>query len=114
MKKMVIIWIIIAVMLVGTLTFVGLEFQNSIKEYRSYESDVVESAQIYMELNDVKLDASKTLKLDLNKLIEDKYLSTNMVGEDTCEGYVIIEKTFKGIEYYPYIKCEEYTTVDYE
>ena len=49
-----------------------------------------------------------------NKLIEDNYLSTNMVGEDTCEGYVIIEKTFKGIEYYPYIKCEEYTTVDYE
>ena len=48
MKKMVIIWVIIAVMLVGTLTFVGLEFQNSIKEYRSYESDVVESAQIYM------------------------------------------------------------------
>ena len=72
MKKMVIIWVIIAVMLVGTLTFVGLEFQNSIKEYRSYESDVVESAQIYMELNDVKLDESKTLKLDLNKLIEDK------------------------------------------
>jgi len=75
MKKMIIIWIILAVGLVGTLTFIGLQFQEDIKIYRGYESDIVESAQVYMEINKLKLDKGEKLKLETSKLIKDK-LST--------------------------------------
>lgn len=114
MKKMMIIWVVIAIGLVGTLTFIGLQFQESVKEYRTYESDIIESAQIYMEVTGMDLDVSESLKLDIDKLIEDKYLDSNEVGEDTCTGHVTVKKTFDGLEYIPYIKCKEYETKDNE
>ena len=114
MKKMVVIWIIMSVTLVGALTFVGLQFQEDIKPYRSFESDLIESAQIYVEVNDIKLSNSESLKLDIEELITEKLLTSNEVNEDICEGHVIIKKNYKELEYFPYIKCEEYTTTDYE
>ena len=114
MKKMIIIWVVIAVMLVGTLTFIGLQFQESVKFYRAYENDIVESAQIYMQVKDIDLDVKETKRIDINELITEKYLETNQVEEDTCAGYIIVEKTYTGYEYFPYIKCEDYTTTDYE
>ena len=114
MKKMIIIWVVIAVMLVGTLTFIGLQFQNSVKPYRAFEKDLIESAQIYMQVNKINLDVKEQKKLTIEQLINEKYLESNEVGEDTCTGYINIEKTYSDYEYYPFIKCEDYTTTDYE
>ena len=110
MKKLMIVWIFLALGLVGTLTFIGLQFQEDIKPYRSFESDLVESAQVYMDLNKPLLDVGESLKLDIAKLIEDKLINTNEVGEDICNGYVIVKKTYEGLEYEPFIQCEEYKT----
>ena len=114
MKKMIIIWVILAVGLVGTLTFIGLQFQEDIKEYRGYESDIKESAQIYMEINKPILDVGESLQIDTNKLIKENFLETKEVGEDICDGYVIITKKYDKLEYSSFIKCEDYTTDGYK
>ena len=114
MKKMIIIWVFLAVGLVGTLTFIGLQFQEDIKAYRGYEKDIIESAQIYMEINKPTLDVGESLQININKLIKEKFLNTKEVGEDICDGYVIITKKYDKIDYSSYIKCEEYTTDGYK
>lgn len=114
MKKMIIIWIIMAFAMVGTLTYIGFKFEEKVKDYQALENDIIESAQIYMELNDLDLDLGESLKLKTSKLIEDGYLKGTDVDEDTCDGYVVVKKGIKDFEYNAFIKCENYTTVDYE
>ena len=41
-------------------------------------------------------------------------LSTNKVKEDTCDGYVTVKKMGSEYQYDAYIKCKNYTTVDYK
>ncbi len=110
MKKITIAMVFLAVCLVGTLTFIGLQFQEDIKPYRSYENDLVESAQVYMDMNKPLLDVGESITLELTKLIEDKLVTTDVVEEDKCTGHVTIKKTYNGIEYTPYIECGDYKT----
>ena len=114
MKKTVIAMILFSLIMVGTLTFVGFKFQDSIKEYRNLEGDIEESGQFYVELKDLKLKVGETYRVNLKTLLEEKMLKTLEVGEDLCDGYLIIKKNISDYDYNAYIKCEEYTTVDYE
>lgn len=110
MKKMTIAMFFLAFGLVGTLTFIGLQFQEDIKPYRSYENDLKESAQVYMDMNKPLLDVGESITLELTKLMEDKLITTDMVEEDKCTGHITIKKTFDGLEYIPYIECGDYKT----
>lgn len=114
MKKMIIIWVIMALTLVGTLTYIGFKFEEQVKDYQILENDIIESAQIYIEINDIKLDYGESIKVKTSKLIEEKCLKSTEVDEDECTGYVVIKKNLKELEYNAYIKCDNYTTIDYE
>lgn len=114
MKKMIIIWIIMASVLVGTLTYIGLKFEEKVKDYQILESDIEESAQIYMQVNELELKYKENVKIKTSKLLEEGILKNMTVGDDECSGYVVITKELKGFSYNAYIKCENYTTLDYE
>lgn len=103
-----------ASVLVGTLTYIGIKFEEKVKDYQILESDIEESAQIYMEVNKLELEYKEMVKIKTSKLLEDGILKSTSVNDDECSGYVVIRKKLKGFSYDAYIKCENYTTVDYE
>lgn len=114
MKKLMIIWAVIAIFLVGVLTFIGFRYKESIADYKTLEMDMVESAHVYMELNDLSLDAGESLKLTSSQLIEQELLKEDAIMDENCSGYVMIEKNLTDYDYSAYIKCDNYETQGYE
>lgn len=114
MRKMLVCWVILIVSAVSTLTYIGLRYENMTKEYQILEVDLVEAADIYIKINDIKLSTSEEFTIKTEELLEQNIIKTMDVGEDTCEGYINVKKNISKINYKAYIKCREYTTADYE
>lgn len=114
MKRMVIAWLIIAVCLFGTIYFIGIRVNKEYKPYRDYEADLVESATIYLELTDTKLKKGEKKTIKIEEMLKNETLSTKTVNNDECEGYVDVKNSGGEYQYNAYIKCKDYTTVDYK
>lgn len=114
MKKLMIVWGIIAVMLTGTLTFIGFKMKASLEGYHSLEMDMIEAAGIYLKLEDIDLSINEKIKVPIKKLLEKDCLNHQTVDEDTCEGYVVISRNLDGNDYHSYIKCANYETEGYD
>ena len=48
------------------------------------------------------------------ELEENNLLPTMSINDDECKGYVLVKKAYDNYEYDAYIKCKNYTTVDYQ
>lgn len=114
MKKMMIVWFIIAVSLVGILTFIGFQYQKSINKYKTLENDLVESADIYIKNSEINLKSGESIKITSKKLIENKFIDSLNIDDEDCEGYVIVKKSLHNYDFKAYIKCEKYTTPEYD
>lgn len=114
MKKMFAIWLFLALGLFGTLYFIGVNLDKAYKDYRALEADMTEAASIYINVNKIKLKVGEKLTIK-DKELQDSNLLPNMkIADDECKGYVSVKKTYDTYEYDAYIKCKNYTTVDYE
>ncbi len=114
MKKMIIVWLFLATCLFGSILFIGFSMNKEYKPYRDYEADISESANIYMTINEEKLKSGEKKKIKLAELLKSGALSTNKVKDDECDGYVIVKKSGGEYQYNAYIKCQNYTSVDYK
>ena len=112
MKKVMIIWAIVAVILVGGLTYVGFNIKNNDKPYKELEKALTKEA--------ISLVGEKpSLVMTDNKITMDTFkannISVNMgVSDDVCDGYVIVENVRGFYNYKPYIKCQKYQTKGYQ
>lgn len=114
MKKMMTAWLFLCFLIFGTLYYIGFTYMQSVKDYRALENDLVESAQLYMDINKIALKFNEKLLIKGDTLLDETYINDMEVEEDTCEGYVVVKKGFTEYDYLPYIKCKDYTTVDYD
>lgn len=114
MKKMMAVWIFLAFGLFGTILFIGLSMNKEYKPYRELEADMRESASVYILMKGFKLKTGEKIKITSNDLLDSKAIESMGVDEDKCTGYVNAKKTLDDIEYEAYIKCKNYTSVDYE
>lgn len=114
MKKMIAIWLFLALGLFGTLYFIGINFNKAYKDYRALEADMTEAASIYITVNKIKLKIGEKLTIKDKELKENNLLPTMNIEDDECKGYVLVKKTYDNYEYDAYIKCKNYTTVDYK
>ena len=113
MKKILIVWIIIAVLLVGSLTFIGLKLTAKNKVYYELENKLTESAKIYYGQYPGHLP-STSLTITSDKLIKNNFLEALTLDKETCIGYVAVTKNGLFYKYQPFIKCENYTTKKYD
>lgn len=111
---MIVCWIILVVSAVSVLTFIGLRFESFIKDYQTLEADLVEAADVFMKINDIKLNTNEEFTITTKELLEQNIIKTMNIEKDTCEGYIKVKKNISKINYKAYIKCGEYTTTDYE
>ncbi len=111
MKKILTIWIIVAVILVGTLTTFGIMIKNQDKDYKNLENKIQFEAQSYYGAKPIELKDGAYISIsDLKK---EGYEINTSVNGDTCTGYVLITSQMSLLKYNPYLKCEKYTTNGY-
>ena len=113
MKKLLVMWFIVAFMMVGGLTFIGWQKTSINKDYYKLEKELEESAKTYFGMFPIKLP-SKELAIKSETLInEDMLKGLKYEGED-CEGYVVVKKQSVAYKYTPFIKCSDYETNKYD
>ena len=111
MKKNMVIWSILIVILVGGLTIIGLKIKNDNKEYKTLEKKMTDVAKAYYGENPGLLKNNETISLqDLSNY---NNTLTNKVNEEECNGYIKTTSNMGIFEYKAYIKCKEYTTKGY-
>ena len=114
MKKMIAIWLFLALGLFGTLYFIGISFNKAYKDYRALEADLTEAASIYITVNKIKLKFGDSLTIKAKELQDNNLLPNMEIDDDKCQGYVTVKKAYDNYEYDAYIKCKKYTTADYK
>ena len=75
---------------------------------------MTEAASIYITVNKIKLKLGDKLTIKDKELEENNLLPTMSINDDECKGYVLVKKAYDNYEYDAYIKCKNYTTVDYQ
>ena len=117
MKKISIIWIILILLLISTLLFIGLNVSKKTKPYKSLENTIVEAMKVYygQDTNLKKLpQKNKFSKITIEELKEFGLKIDLKVGNDKCEAYGIVKGQTIAFNYNAFIKCNNYTTIDYE
>ena len=117
MKKLTVLWIIIIMLLVFFLIFIGLNVSKRTKPYKDLEDTIIEAMKVYygQDTNLKKLPKkNKITKTTINEL-EDFGLKLSLeVNGEKCEGYGIVKSKSVAFSYQAFIKCENYTTEEYE
>lgn len=118
MKKnnvLFIVWGVIVIILIGLLTTMGFMIKNKNEKYENIEKVLKEKVISYTESNDLYPEIEEELKVTSTEMISKGLLKIDdlKVGKDTCYGYVTI-KYDKNYTYNSYIKCQNYTTKDYD
>ena len=110
MKKLTVMCTIFVLFLFGALLYIGYSIKNQNRPYTAFEHDLAEIAEVYISTNKVNVNIGNNTNISIEKMMEDNYLVSNVVNEDTCEGYVTISRGPSGYNYKPYIKCSKYET----
>jgi len=111
MKKILIVWVLVAVILVGGLTFLGFKIKEQNKPYRTLENKLEETAIGLIGEKPNILNSSN--KITLEDFTNNGYEINMTVNGDKCDGYVVASKTMSFYKYTAYIKCSNYTTAGY-
>lgn len=112
MKKILIIWSIIAVVLVGALTFIGFMIKKENAPYKKLEEELEKSAIALVGEKPAILSDGNIL--DMNTFKNNGYNINMTVGSDLCDGYVFVNKVMGFYQYESFIKCKNYTTNGYK
>ncbi len=103
MRRISVVWGIIMFLLVVGVTIIGIIYKNETKEYKKFETELLEKAENYLIGNDLN-------KVSISELKEQNIIETSIVNEKECEGYILK----KDEEYKAYVKCGKYKTKGYE
>ena len=113
MKKAFVAMIVIAIMLVGGLTYIGFSLKSKNKDYYNLENKLMDSAKVYCGQYPGLLQTNN-LTLSSEKLIGENFLDNLNHGEEACVGYVVVSKNGIAYDYKPFIKCPNYETKKYD
>lgn len=112
MKKIIIIWAVISITLVGFLTYIGFAIKKQNEPYKKLEKDLEKTAIALIGEKPSILDDGNII--DMNTFVNNGYNINMTVGTDLCDGYVYVNKVLSIYQYVPYIKCQKYTTNGYK
>ena len=112
MKNSLIISAFIMLILVGCLTFIGINLTKKNGEYYSLEKHLTSAAKDYYAQYPNELPNSEVV-ITASKLIETNFLDELAVNDEECNGYVVIQKNYVAHDFKPYINCKNYQTKKY-
>jgi hypothetical protein len=97
-----------SVTLIITLFIIVFMQMNNEKKYKELESELIESAGLYMMKVNPVVEKGKKLKITEKMLKEYDLLPNMQVEEDKCSGSIEVTKKVDEYAYNPYIKCQKY------
>lgn len=114
MKNIYFVWGFVIILLLGTITFIGLNLTKKNNEYKTLENEIEESVENYLgeHLNEYPKSASKKIKISY--IINNGYNINLNTSDDSCDGYVVVKKENVGYTFKSYIKCHDYETDGYK
>lgn len=114
-QLIVVIFIIICA--ISVYVGINIEKSNMLKNYRSFENELVKAGKFYYELENLDISKSEERRVTI-KSLEKRNLVSNSL-KDKCKGYITItnEKNIYTekyeLIYRSYIKCGSYKTSGY-
>lgn len=114
MRNYTIIWGTIVIAIVVLLTIFGLMYKDKTKVYKDLEKKLVEAEKKYVDAKFLYPQNGETLKTTHEELIKEEYLDNLKKDKEECHGYVEVVLDGTVYDYKAYIKCENYTTKDYQ
>lgn len=112
MKKILILWTFLAILLVLALTLVGINIKKQNAPYQELEETIKFKAESLIGANP-SLIKELNYKITIEELNKNGYEVTNVVNNDSCSGYVSIIQQGNVLKYEPFIKCQNYETKGY-
>lgn len=113
LKKVSVIWGIVAVLLFAFLTTMGFMYKNKTKKYKNLEKKLVEVTKSYTATDFNFPVNGKNIIITYNELHDNNMIDKLEVDSKKCDGYVKL--TFDNVtEYKAYIKCDKYQTHGFE
>ena len=113
LKTISIVWGLIIIILFGTLTFFALRWKNHVYPYTELEEKLITTTKKYYESKYQYPAAGESKYISLDELKENNLIESLKKDDDECNGFVKVTKN-NVIEYKSYIKCNNYTTKDYD
>ena len=113
LRRISIIWGLLLLAIFVTLTFFALKWKSKNEPYFNQEKILVSKTKSYYEINHSYPNKGDYVIITFEELKNNQMLDELKVNEDTCDGYVKVENN-NVIEYTAYIKCNNYTSKDYE
>lgn len=113
LKIIAIAWGLLLLVIFSVLTYFALQWKNKTYPYLAFEDELVSKTKSYFESAHQYPNKGDKVVIKFDELKENSVVNTFSVNDDECDGYVVVKN--KGvIEYKAYIKCNNYTTKDFE
>ena len=113
LKRISIIWGLLLLVIFSLLTFFALKWKVKNEPYFELEKTLVSKTKSYYEMEHSYPIKGNSVIISLDDLKNSDMIEELRVDDDVCDGYVIVENTGV-IEYHAYIKCNNYTSKDYD
>lgn len=113
LKKISIIWGLLLLVIFSLLTFFALKWKAKNSPYFKLEEQLVAKTKSYYEMNHSYPTKDNYVIIPFEELRENNMIDELKIDDDECDGYVKVQNNGV-IEYNAYIKCNHYTTKDYE
>ena len=114
-RYIIYVWTIILIFII---VFIVLSNKNNqfIKEYNTYEDNFKNVSLEYIKEKNVFPSKAQPMKLSLDMLRADRYITTKEIADTSCVGYSLIyyDDVHEDYNIKPYINCDKYTTEGYE
>ncbi len=114
LRYIICVWVIVLVVLF--IMIVGSKkTADNLVSYHEMENMLSEATLSYVTKQELYPNVGKKLRVDMNLLIDENYLSEAYVTDKTCIGYSIVYYNEEKGEYKidPYINCKHYTTKNF-
>ncbi|MBE6160822.1 MAG: hypothetical protein E7158_01190 [Firmicutes bacterium] len=109
MKKIWVIWIFLAIVLIGGLTSIGFIYKNKSKKYKLLEKKLVEITKKYTATDFKYPVNNEKILIKYEELKSAGLIEKLEVDNKKCNGYVILSNK-DVINYKAYIDCDVYKT----
>lgn len=113
-KKLYYVWGIVVLAVFILLIIYGIVYKSKSYVYKELEQKLVNAEKKYVDVKFLYPIDDKVVTIPAKEMIENGFLDSTRVGDETCEGYVTIKKGNTVYEYKAYVKCKNYTTKGYK
>lgn len=108
-----IIWGLLLFVIFAALTFFALKWKAKTSPYFDLEKTMVSKTKSYYEMEHAYPSKGQSVIITFEDLNNANMMEELKVNDDNCEGFIKVENAGV-IEYKAFIKCEGYTTKDYD